>query len=171
MNMFANGEITFLAATAYFAAFVAGHVLTVMLTRRFETTPPRDVVTRVKAAQRIGSLHMFKAVWFAALFTVAGITIVQATPKLPLIEVVTVYGGLIGILASIAQSAEWYRIASRAAAAHRALRHLTVHGGGVDTLVSIQLPQSVLDRIAAGEPLSRPERTSIIELTVTKEHP
>ncbi len=161
MEMFGTGEITFLVASTYFAVFIALHVLVVVIARRFASTPPREADRRARAAGQIGALQAAKAGWFAVLFTVAATTVVEATPKLPLLEVITVYGGMIGVVASLAQAVEWSRVRARVRASHRALQAMTVLGDQVDELVTIQLPRTILDRLRDGGVLQPDELATI----------
>lgn len=161
MSIFDSGEVTFFLASVYFAVFIAVHVLVIVIGRRLETTPPREGSARARAATQIACLQTAKAGWFAVLFTVAAITVVDATPKLPLLEVITVYGGLIGVLISVAQAVDWFRVSARTRAAHRELRRLTVHEGEVAELVTVQMPRSVLDRLLDGGCLSTADLATI----------
>lgn len=161
MSYFGNGEITFLIATAYFAVFVAAHALTIVLARHYEHTPPRDADTRVRTARHLGTLHAFRAGWFAVLFTIAGITVIAATPKLPLLEVITVYGGLIGVFVSLMQATDWFRAAARAVRAREALAALTVDSGEITDLVTVQISARTLGRLRSGEALTAAEFEAI----------
>lgn len=142
--------MTVAIATAYFVAFIVLHIAVALLSRRLDATPPRRSIARVRLARQIGLLLIGKAVWFAVLFGVAAATVVAATPALPLIEVILVYGGIIGIVTSLMQAADWFTTARGIRTAAAAVDALTIGAGGLveeRELVSVRLPRDVLDRL------------------------
>lgn len=169
----ALGDLTLLVATAYFAGFIALHVAAIIAGRRLDATPPKDSGRRVRYARALGWLQAAKAGWFAVLFTVSAITVVEATPALPLLEVIVVYGGLIGIVVSLMQAAEWFQTAHRTRRAAATLESLTVLGGEVVTTpdnVTVYIPRDLLDRIITGGHLS-PEDADTLRAAHTESRP
>lgn len=161
---FGPGELTFLAATGFFGIYVAAHLATAFLSGRFDTIAPREHTRRVRVAHRIALLHLARAAWFAVLFAVAAATVVAVTPELPLLEVSVVYGGTIGVVFSLMQANDWLRAARGVARSAAQLRELAVHAGMVVDahLVTVRVPQHILDRVTAGDRLTADEAAQIL---------
>lgn len=142
-----------LLATAFFAIFVGLHVLAVLLGQRLDRTPPRLWHWRVRYARMLAAVMVTKAVWFAVLVAVAATTVVLATPRLPMLEMIIVYGGLIGIITSAFQATQWFRSAQRIRASAASIEVMSLDTAGIvqasptEDSVAVVLDRGVLERL------------------------
>jgi len=156
-------QITIVLACVYFAAFAAIHIGLVVLTRRFDRAAPEEAVVRVRFARGISTLHAAKLAWFAILFTVSAVEVVAVTPHLPLMEIIVLYGGIIGIVTGGVQAASWWRAAAKVRRADLELRSLAIVGGEVMPvhMLDVWMPRVILEQMLAGESLSTADAAAL----------
>lgn len=152
------GDAVALLATAYFLAFGALLIATGVAARRHENAPPRDAERRVRLAYIVSALHLGRALWFAVLFVIASATVVAVSPKIPLLDIIVVYGGLIALLHAASSATEWFLTARKTRAAARRLAQIVVAGTEIyDDLVEIRVSRDTLARLTAGDRLTGDE--------------
>jgi cytochrome bd-type quinol oxidase subunit 2 len=154
--MFTSAFAVTFIATVYFALFVLLLLAVPFAARRHAKLSPRNVSTRRRLARTIGLIFLLRAIWFVPLFLVAGAELTTATPAPPVLQIVLVYGGLIGVLTSLAQATEWFNVALKVERTAAALSSLALSGGIVSEtrMVPLLMPEELRTRLLAGEKLS-----------------